>query len=41
MVDAINILYEFGWEVVTSTYSANNFMFVVMKNTNYKRKNMS
>jgi excinuclease UvrABC ATPase subunit len=41
MVDAINILYEFGWEVVTSTYSANNFMFVVMKNTNYKRKNFS
>lgn len=41
MIDAINIMYDLGWEVVSSTYSTNNFMFVLMKNTNYKRKNLS
>lgn len=41
MMDAINIMYDMGWEVVSSNYSPNNFMFVIMKNTNYKRKNIS
>ena len=41
MMDAINIMYNMGWEVVSSSYSPNNFMFVIMKNTNYKRKNIS
>lgn len=41
MVDAINIMYDLGWEVVSSTYSQSNFMFVLMKNSNYKRKNLT
>jgi hypothetical protein len=40
MVDAINIMYDFGWEVVSSTTNTNSFMFVIMKNDNYKRKNL-
>jgi hypothetical protein len=39
MVDALNILYEAGWEVeaiaTTETYAMN----VILKNTHYKRKN--
>ena len=38
MVDAINILYDAGWEVDSmATYSY--VMQVILKNTNYKRKN--
>lgn len=41
MIDAINIMHDMGWEVVSSTTNANSYMFVLMKNTNYKRKNFS
>ena len=39
MLDAICILYDKGWEVV-GTSSNDITMLVIMKNTNYKPKNM-
>ena len=38
MVDALNILYDAGWEV-DSMASYSYVMQVILKNTNYKRKN--
>jgi hypothetical protein len=38
MVDALNILYDAGWDVVTMT-TENYVMQVILKNTHYKRKN--
>jgi hypothetical protein len=38
MVDALNILYDAGWEV-DSMSVADYAMQVILRNTNYKRKN--
>jgi hypothetical protein len=38
MVDALNILYDAGWEVEATT-TENYVMQVILKNTHYKRKN--
>jgi hypothetical protein len=38
MVDALNILYDAGWEV-DGMSSADYAMQVILRNTNYKRKN--
>ena len=38
MVDALNILYDAGWEVEAMT-TENYVMQVILKNTHYKRKN--
>lgn len=40
MVDAINVLHDAGWEV-ESMASYSYTMHVIMRNTNYKRKNSS
>ncbi len=38
LMDAVEILYNAGWEVVSTTYDS-TYMFMLMKNPNYKRKN--
>lgn len=39
LMEAINLMHDAGWEVNTmSTYGS--YMFVLMKNLNYKKKNM-
>lgn len=38
LMDAVEILYNAGWEVVSTTYDS-TYMFMLMKNSNYKRKN--
>jgi len=38
MVDAINILHDRDWEIVSMSYDSTH-MFVIMNNPNYKRKN--
>jgi hypothetical protein len=38
MIDALNILYDAGWEVDGMT-TVEFAMQVIMRNTNYKRKN--
>jgi len=40
MVDAINIMYDMGWEAINMTYDS-SYMFTLMKNSNYKRKNIA
>jgi len=38
MTEAINILYDLGWVAVDMSYDS-SYMFTLMHNTNYKRKN--
>ena len=38
LMDSVEIMVEAGWDVVNTNYSA-PYMFVMMKNPNYKRKN--
>ena len=38
LVDAVEICVEAGWDVVNMVYDG-GYMFVMMKNPNYKRKN--
>ena len=40
LMDAINILADAGWEVINTTYSP-TYMFVMLRNPNYKLKNES
>lgn len=38
LMDAINIMYDMGWELVNTHYYSTT-MSAIMRNTNYKRKN--
>jgi hypothetical protein len=38
LMEAINMLHDAGWEV-TSMTNYSTYMFVLMKNLNYKKKN--
>ncbi|MGJ3237204.1 MAG: hypothetical protein ACFE0Q_00715 [Anaerolineae bacterium] len=38
LMDAIEILVNAGWEVINVTYDG-GYMFAMMKNLNFKRKN--
>ena len=38
MMDAVEIFVDAGWEVISMAYEG-GYMFVMMKNLNYKRKN--
>lgn len=38
LMDAVNIMYDAGWEMTAMDYDS-GYMFAMMKNTNYKRKN--
>lgn len=39
--DALNILYDKGWEVASMSTDTSGRTFVIMKNTQYKRKSRS
>lgn len=39
MIEAINVLGDFGWETVSMSVDSSNNMFALIRNTNYKRKN--
>lgn len=38
LMDAVNIMYDAGWEMTAMDYDG-GYMFAMMKNINYKRKN--
>ncbi|GAB5493906.1 MAG: hypothetical protein Phog2KO_41210 [Phototrophicaceae bacterium] len=38
LMDAVEICVEAGWDVINMAYDG-GYMFVMMKNPNYKRKN--
>ena len=38
LMEAINVMYDAGWEV-TSMTNYSTYMFVMMKNLHYKKKN--
>ena len=38
LMEAINLMHDAGWEVNNMT-NYGSYMFVLMKNTNYKKKN--
>jgi len=38
LIEAINILGEYGWETISMSGDAQNNMFALIRNTNYKRK---
>ncbi|GAB5493905.1 MAG: hypothetical protein Phog2KO_41200 [Phototrophicaceae bacterium] len=38
LMDSVEIMVEAGWEVVSTNYSP-PYMFIMMKNPNFKRKN--
>lgn len=38
LMEAVNIMYDAGWEINNMT-SYGSYMFIMMKNLNYKKKN--
>ena len=39
MIEAINILGDYGWETISMSVDSSNNMLALVRNTNYKRKN--
>jgi len=38
LMSAVNLLFEYGWDVVSTTRDESGTMFVMLKNSNAKRK---
>lgn len=41
LIEAINILGEYGWESISIAGDAGGYMYALVRNTNYKHKNMA
>jgi hypothetical protein len=41
LIEAINILGEYGWESLSIAADATGYMYALVRNSNYKHKNMA
>ena len=39
LIEAVNILGEYGWESLSIASDATGYMYALVRNTNYKHKN--
>jgi hypothetical protein len=41
LIEAINILADYGWESQSIAADASGYMYALVRNSNYKQKNMA